>query len=322
MSLRLMSSGQSVRECPLCRGEATHALDARDRNRSTTPERFAYARCTQCQTVFLAHVPNDLAPYYRDDYYRFDADGQPMWKHEDAPRRAASYRVSLLQRYVAGARLLEIGCGTGAFAVAARDAGFEVTGIEMSERCCEYLTENEGINAICSDQPLDALRSLPRANAIAMWHVLEHLPNPAEVLEQLADKLEPGGILAIAVPNPSSLQFRLLKTRWVHLDAPRHLCLMPPAALVEAGARVGLRRVATTTTDPDGIECNVFGWLGALHRPTDAPLPWIVTKTAFAIEHAAAPIERSCDRGAAVTLLMQKAHEAASRTRDVPSPSP
>jgi hypothetical protein len=101
----------------------------------------------------------------------------------------------------------------------------------------------------------------------------------------------------------------LLKTRWVHLDAPRHLCLMPPAALVKAGEGVGLRCVATTTTDPDGIECNVFGWVGALHRPTDAPLPWIVAKTAFAIEHAAAPIERTCDRGAAVTLLMQKADD-------------
>ncbi len=75
----------------------------------------------------------------------------------------------------------------------------------MSERCCRYLSEREGIDAICSDRPLEAIAQLPAARVVALWHVLEHLPNPAEVLARVAEKVEPGGLLAIAVPNPRSL---------------------------------------------------------------------------------------------------------------------
>src|SRR5439155_4599400 len=129
--------------------------------------------------------------------------------------------------------LIEIGAGTGAFAVTAEAAGFDVTAIEMSEQCCRYLTEREGIEAICTDRPLDALSSLAPARAIVLWHVMEHLPNPAEVLERVAERLEPEGVLAIAVPNARSLQFRLLRSRWAHLDAPRHLSLTPADAVVQ-----------------------------------------------------------------------------------------
>jgi protein-L-isoaspartate O-methyltransferase len=308
----MKSSRPASRDCPLCGSDSTHAFDAKDRNRGTTDEQFAYALCKKCRTVFLADVPHDLARYYRDDYYQFDQDGEPTWKREQSPTRSAAYRVELLRRHVSPGPLIEIGSGTGAFAVTARNAGFDIIAIEMNEHCCEYLRENEGITAICSDRPVDTLRSLPPANAIAMWHVLEHLLNPAEVLELAAEKLEPEGVLAIAVPNPSSLQFRLLGRRWVHLDAPRHLCLIPPDALIKRGEGLGLRCVAITTADPDGIDCNLLGWLSALRAPVDGSWPWVVSKTALATARIVAPIERTGRRGAAITLFLRKQQEQAT----------
>ena len=55
--------------------------------------------------------------------------------------------------------------------------------------------------------------------------------------------------------DPRSLQFRLLRARWAHLDAPRHLCLVPPDALVRR-EQLGMRSVAMTTNDPYGVGCN------------------------------------------------------------------
>jgi SAM-dependent methyltransferase len=293
--------------CPFCAGPSKRIFDAWDRNRETTRERFAYARCGTCATVFLADPPADLERYYAEDYYHFGADGEPAWK-SDVPRmRAASYRVELLRAHTEPGRLIEIGAGTGAFAATARSAGFQVSAIEMSERCCRHLREREGIDAICSDRPLDAIASLPPARVVALWHVLEHLPNPAEVLVRVAEKIEPGGVLALAVPNPSSLQFRVLRTRWVHLDAPRHLSLIPPAALIGRGEDLGLSGVALGTNDPDGLECNFFGWVGALRRhPAVGPTPDRVSHAARAIERTLAPLERTGGRGSAVTILLRK----------------
>jgi 2-polyprenyl-3-methyl-5-hydroxy-6-metoxy-1,4-benzoquinol methylase len=293
--------------CPFCGGAGTHMLDAWDRNRETTRERFAYDRCRTCGTVFIADPPADLARYYAEDYYHFGPDGEPAWKSEEPRMRAASYRVDLLRSHTAPGRLIEIGSGTGAFASAAQSAGFRVSAIEMSERCCRYLSEREGIDAICSYRPLEAIASLAPARVVALWHVLEHLPNPAEVLARVAEKVEPGGVLALAVPNPRSLQFRVLRKRWVHLDAPRHMCLMPPGALIGRGRDLGLTRAALSTNDPDGLECNFFGWVGALRRhPAVGPTPDLVSHAARALERTLAPLERTGGRGSAVTILMRR----------------
>jgi 2-polyprenyl-3-methyl-5-hydroxy-6-metoxy-1,4-benzoquinol methylase len=300
--------GRSQGACPLCGGAGRHLLSATDRNRATTAERFDYSRCTTCQTVFLVDPPADLARYYDENgYYDFDADGEPFWKGSEQRIRAARYRIELLRCHVPSGHLIEIGAGTGAFACAARDADFDVSVIEMSEQCCRYLSEQEGIRTIRSDQPVEALAELPPARAVAMWHVLEHLANPGVVLDAIAEKLEPGGVLALGVPNPRSFQFRLMGARWAHLDAPRHLSLTPAAALISRAEELGLRCVEATTNDPEGLEFNQLGWTNALlRRPSDrAASPWVGT-AALAISAAAAPIERTGLRGAALTLLLRK----------------
>lgn len=296
-----------VTACPFCGARAELALEASDRNREITEERFFYDRCLSCRSVFLTNVPTDLGRYYEGDYYHFDPDGEPTWRSSEHRRHSASYRVGLLRDHVSRGHLIEIGAGTGAFASTAQAAGFDVTAIEMDERCCRYLSEREGITAICSDRPLDVLASLRQASVVAMWHVLEHLANPAEVLDEVAQKLQPGGVLAIGVPNPSSLQFRVLGSRWAHLDAPRHLCLVPPDALTKKGEELGMRTEAMTTTDPEGLEFNLFGWINALRRrPASGPTPRLVGYAALAICRALSPLENTGVRGSTVTLLMRK----------------
>jgi SAM-dependent methyltransferase len=293
--------------CPLCGGLGNDAFSVGDRNRESTDEVFSYARCASCATLFMLDPPADLSRYYAGDYYHFDGEGQPEWKRNPVRLESASYRVALLLEHVAPGSLIEIGAGTGAFASAAKAAGFDVTAIEMDQSCCRYLRESEGVTAICSDRPLAELQSLPPARAVAMWHVLEHLPNPGEVLEQIAAKLEPGGVLAIGVPNPSSLQFRLMGARWPQIDAPRHLCLMPPAALLRKGEQLGLRGVAITTNDPEGRDFDLFGWADALRRrPASGPPSRYVGYLALALRRLAAPLERTGNRGSAVTLLLRK----------------
>jgi 2-polyprenyl-3-methyl-5-hydroxy-6-metoxy-1,4-benzoquinol methylase len=293
-------------QCPLCGAGGRVAFVARDRNRETTDVRFVYERCDACGSVFLTNVPSDLATYYGGSYYGFRPDGEAGWQGNELLLRVEAYRVALLRRYVRSGPLIEVGAGTGGFSSAAADAGFDVTAIEMDERCCRYLSERLGVRAIRSDRPVDALAALPRARVVAMWHVLEHLPNPAQVLVAAAERLQPGGILAIGVPNPESLQFRMLGSRWAHLDAPRHLTLIPASALIQQARTLGLDCVELTTNDPFGQHCNVHGWSYALHpRPAVGPAS-ARSLRGLTLARLARPIERRGMRGSALLLLLRR----------------
>ncbi len=300
--MRAVSSTEP--RCPLCGAASRYALTASDRNRELTPDRFVYNRCVACDSVFLTAVPDDLARSYAGAYHGFGADGEPEWRENPTLLAVERFRARLLREHADGGALIDIGAGAGGFVAAASDAGFEPSAIEMDARCCAYIGERLGVDAVCSDQPIDALRAMAPADAITMWHSLEHLRNPAELLDVAAERLRPGGVLAIGVPNPASLQFRLLGARWAHLDAPRHLCLTPERALVARLQELGLRRVAAMTDDPFGAICSIHGWTYALRRrPARSPTPTIVNHAGRQLARALAPVERAGRRGPALTLL-------------------
>jgi hypothetical protein len=93
------------------------------------------------------------------------------------------------------------------------------------------------------------------------WLSLEHLRDPAAALDRATALLEPGGVVAIAVPNLGSWQARCFGARWFHLDLPRHLVHLSAGALCAGLERRGLevRRVSHWR----GGQL-VFGWLHGL----------------------------------------------------------
>jgi hypothetical protein len=56
------------------------------------------------------------------------------------------------------------------------------------------------------------------------------------------------------------LQFRILRSLWTHVDAPRHLFLIPIPVMQEALQAEGLRPLLVTTNDLGSIGWNQFGW--------------------------------------------------------------
>jgi SAM-dependent methyltransferase len=291
-----------VAACPLCGGQATLAFSARDRNRAVSPMPFRYRECRQCAALSLVDVPRKLDAFYPDDYY-------DLPRREDLPRVAAgeAHKLELIGRHAARGRLIEIGPGFGAFAFAARAAGYDVTGIEMDGECCRFLRETVGVDAVHSDQPADALAAVPSSRVIVLWHVLEHLADPWGVIDAAAANLEPGGVLALATPNPESLQLRVLGARWAHVDAPRHLYLIPLDALTRRAAASGLRLAEATFTDPAGRHWNRFGWERAVGRkPITGPTPAPVAMIGLGVALAMRPLEHRGRNGTAYTALFTK----------------
>jgi SAM-dependent methyltransferase len=106
-------------------------------------------------------------------------------------------------------RALDCGCGAGANARLLRARGFEVTGITMSEG------ERERAATHCARVLLaDLEQDLPEDvgsgyDLVVLSHVLEHLREPARLLEAVGRRLRPGGTLLVALPNPLYYPIRL-----------------------------------------------------------------------------------------------------------------
>jgi len=287
--------------CPLCGGPAVPRFATRDRNRGLSDEVFRYDRCERCATIFLVNVPADLGRFYPSEYYVL-----PSPEQLEATRAAERHKLAFVGLRGHG-RLVEIGPGVGGFAYTARRAGYDVTAVEMDARAAEHVRTVAGVDVVQSDEPHSALDALPPSRAIALWHVMEHLPDPWACLEAAARNLEPGGTLVIAMPNPDSLQLRLLGGRWAHIDAPRHLFLIPARTLIERARELGLECARLTARDRPGLYWNRFGWQQLIMRPS-APKARTAAATAFGLGAflLMSPIELSDLRGATYTAVLRK----------------
>lgn len=288
--------------CPACGVEADFLFHAQDRNRRVDDTSFRYFCCPKCRLVFLPEIPFDLGEFYGDDYYVPPSLGKikKVARHEH-------YQLDMIRRFVSRGRLLEIGPGFGVFAYQAKEAGFEVDVIDREQRCCNYLRENIGVNAICSDSPQEILDRLEAYDVIALWQVLEHLPAPFEFLNKAIGKLKQGGVLLIATPSPDSFQFRLMKSQWPHVDAPRHVYLFPEALLNHYAGQRGMQRVYLTYVDTGALSWNRFGWqrffMNFFRNKWFQRLAFVF---GYAMSWLAMPWDRGYRQGSCYTVIYQK----------------
>jgi len=242
--------------CPYCHAESELYFKSKDYNRNIGQETFDHYRCPKCSLIFISPIPENLGDYYPQTYYFVPESTDAL----DAGAAHERYKIEIIQRYVKQGRLLEIGPSLGCFAYLAKKSGFEAEAIEMDARCSKFLNEVAGIPTLNSSDTCAALKSLKPFDVIALWHVIEHLPNPWETLDAICEKLNLGGILVLAAPNPNAFQFSIMGRYWPHVDAPRHLMLIPPQVLVEKMATLGMKVELITTKDEGSLGWNIFGW--------------------------------------------------------------
>lgn len=109
----------------------------------------------------------------------------------DAERRSGAYR-----KYVCGRNIVDFGCGDGAYLRAVRHETASVSGVELQRDYVQALND-EGIPCATS---LDGFDS-DSIDTVVSFHVLEHLPEPLPILNELQRVLKPGGVAIIEVPH-------------------------------------------------------------------------------------------------------------------------
>lgn len=203
--------------------------------------------------------PQEAAALYEGGVYA-DLAGRADRLIEPLRRLAEADRMRRLRGLGRGARILEIGAGDGRFVARLREAGYDARGADPSPSA-RARAAARGIELAAEAQAAEGSQ-----DAVVLWHVLEHLPEPLAALEQARRWLRPKGLLLVAVPNLGSLQAAIGGDRWFHQDVPRHRTHFTARGLGLLLARAGF---APTRVSHLVVEQNALGmWQTLLNRGT------------------------------------------------------
>lgn len=215
--------------CPLCSCNSSQLLfRARSWESFAQDQVYEIRQCHKCHIAFTSPIVSfeSLKLFYSQGLYGNKSNRLHILI-EIAQQIFQWSRLRKITRVRQRGKLLDIGCGKGRFLAYAALYGWDVYGTEPSENsrriACSTL----------KGRIVGNLKELPmeKFDVITLWHVFEHVSTPVEMLRQLHPYLKPGGVLCVAVPNLASWQARLGKSRWSHLDVPRHVFHYTPETL-------------------------------------------------------------------------------------------
>src|SRR5262245_10274930 len=234
--------------CLLCGGESWSPLvEAPDPTRERVGRWFMVVQCRDCGLCFTnpRPAPVSIAQFYCDDYrpHRpIHADSaRTRWWQRWAPLARLHYWRKSVPLHGEG-RLLDFGCGGGAFLLRMRRQGWNVVGVDASAAVVQQLRDRFGLAALAGSLPHPELVD-ESFDVITMWQALEHTHQPLDVLRAAHALLAPSGKLIASVPNIDSLAFRWFGQAWNGLELPRHLVHFDPWTLRLMLHRAGFRQI-------------------------------------------------------------------------------
>ncbi len=178
--------------------------------------------------------------YYTSDDYISHTDSRRTIQEKVYGRVKACMtkkKLGIARKYIKAESpsLLDYGCGTGEFIIAAGKSGFNAIGYEPGAGAAG-LAEGKGAELISEKRLRD---QGPFYDVISMWHVLEHIDDFPVVLSELSQKLKKNGVIIIAVPLADSLDGAKYREYWAAWDVPRHLWHFSRKSLVNALTNAG-----------------------------------------------------------------------------------
>lgn len=250
------------RRCPACAAElpAVAALHGSDRLHGT-PGAFDVVVCSACGSGLTLPVVDEaaLGAFYPDSYNAYALPDNPLlralatllfrWRYWRGLRRAPL--AALLQR--PPGRLLDVGGGRGDLGVVLRPHGWQVTLLDPSPAACEE-ARTRGLDAACGTLTSPPAELAGGFDAIVFQHSLEHVVDPGRDLRAARERLAPGGVLLVTLPNFGCWQRRRFGADWFHLDLPRHRVHFSSAGLERLLRSTGFAAVElSTSTSADGL---------------------------------------------------------------------
>lgn len=222
-------------DCPVC-GSSQIAPVLKAKDYTVSGEIFEIWQCEDCKLRFTQDIPeqHSIGKYYQSTDYISHSEtkkGLVNSLYHLVRKRTLHSKRRLIEKLTGqkSGQLLDIGCGTGSFIYEMKQHGWNVCGLEPDAGARKKAETVYGL----STEPIEVFFNLPEKNfdVITLWHVLEHVHELHDYLQQLRRLLKSGGILIIAVPNYTSKDATHYKAHWAAYDVPRHLYHFSPESM-------------------------------------------------------------------------------------------
>jgi SAM-dependent methyltransferase len=205
-------------------------------------------RCASCDIFFLNPPPPAEVgqQYFADAYARA---GSNLYYDDSFKERTSRLRLELITGYgVSAGRLLDVGCGKAQFVDVARKGGWDAWGCELDAGACDYARTHYGLETVVNGM-MNHPSLPPLFDVITLWDVIEHVPDPVDVLRQMSSRLRPGGIAVVRTANIRSWAFDRRREHWWAFGSD-HRFYFSPASLSYAMVRGGLEVVDVVNREP------------------------------------------------------------------------
>lgn len=221
----------------------------RQRAFSDFDRRLAGREATPAPAAPPAAVPAGVQSLLESFYHLLE--DRYRGSREEIKQRLQVYRNdwrAARDRTGAAGPTIDLGCGRGELVELMAEDGLQAVGIDLSETQLE--AARRGGCAVFRADALDYLRGLESGGVLAVSaiHMVEHLPFPAlaELMQEVARVLRPGGVVILETPNPRNL---MVGATTFHLD-PTHVRPLPPEVLQVLLEAVGFAQVEIRPLHP------------------------------------------------------------------------
>jgi 2-polyprenyl-3-methyl-5-hydroxy-6-metoxy-1,4-benzoquinol methylase len=222
---------EPIHQCRVCERES-------GKKSQFTSNGYEWLKCGSCGTVqkILTHQQYlELNPTYDPGSYLDSANREQIERFLGIDQ-TIKVIAGVTKRYVSSSSengmkrsFLDVGCGMGAFMLAAKRLDFDVLGFEPSADHAYVATKHLQLPVIANyfSRELIGDRTF---DLIMLSHVIEHIFSPKTFLHELIAILKPGGALIVVTPNSDSLVAKFTGRRWPMLKPVDHVTLLSAKA--------------------------------------------------------------------------------------------
>lgn len=258
------------RSCPFCQNSAEDAQVL-----SYGSSEWPMIECNKCHFVYLKRAPvyerlseefawektSETERQVREEREPVKQGLSRAFKHFRQKVLKRNKLPELIEKYIPGGRVLDIGCAAGGL-LATLPAKYQPYGIEVSKalaQAASEVVEPRG-GSIMHDNALNGIKKLPENHfaGVLMSAFLEHEVEPNGLLQGVAKVLQPGGVVIIKVPNYGSWNRKIRAEKWCGFRLPDHVNYFTPENLEALIVRQGMKVVQFGLADRQPTSDNMW----------------------------------------------------------------
>ncbi len=231
----------NVEECNICGGNGF--------KRVAKKAEYVLLKCINCGLIFVDYDELDLNEFYnktRKEWVKTKT--LTDWVIKEYTRGNERKYKSLESYMGSKGRMLDVGCSIGVFLSIAKRYGWNVTGVEIDEERAKAANEAYGVDVLCGR--VEDVEFEDSFDCVIIFDCIEHVEDPASVLQKVYDVLCPGGKVILTLPNieglePKTTYYLFYRTLglWHHPDPPAHLYEFSPVTIEQLLSKIGFENV-------------------------------------------------------------------------------